>query len=208
MKIIVGLGNPGKEYENTRHNAGFRFVDELATRPELAPAGKILRFRTEKKFEAEIVETAKDGEKILLVRPLTFMNLSGQAVSMILSYFKVSPEDLIVAADDKDLPIGQARIRNEGGSAGQKGLQNIIDTLKTDQFTRIRLGITKYDGDATEFDPPEGILDTAEFVLSPFSDREVPILSKVIEETIKYVLPYLGNKNDKIPDHTLDLLNK
>ena len=207
MKIIVGLGNPGQEYEGTRHNSGFCFVEALARKPELVSADEVLRFHTDKKFEAEIAQTKAKGEKIILVKPQTFMNLSGNSVSKLMSFFKACFEDLVIVADDKDLPLGHVRIRKDGGSAGQKGLQNIIDTLKNDRFIRIRIGIAEFLGNTRESDPTENALDTVEFVLSQFSDREIPILKKAIAETIEYILPYLGeSKNEQIPDRTIRAL--
>ncbi|MFA5927518.1 MAG: aminoacyl-tRNA hydrolase [Patescibacteria group bacterium] len=206
MKIIVGLGNPGKEYTKTRHNCGFRFVDELIIRPELSPVGGGLSFSLNNKFESEIAETTVAGDKVIIAKPQTFMNLSGKAVAAILSYYKVDIDDLVVVLDDKDLPVGQARIRREGSSAGQKGLQNIIDILGTDKFVRIRIGISEFSGDPTESDPPERPLETKELVLSNFSDREEPIIQKIIAETVTYALPFILGREEQLPDHTLHVV--
>lgn len=192
MKIIVGLGNPGQKYDGTRHNAGFRFVDELAKKLETA-------FTQADKFEAEIAETIYKGDKIILMKPQTYMNLSGKAVSMIMSYYNISAIDLIVISDDVDLPVGQARIRHDGSSGGQKGLQNIIDSIGGDEFVRIRIGIQSEMKISNQ-------IETSDFVLSKFSKKEEGIVDEIIELTIGHVLPFI-EKNEKIPAHTLSVLS-
>ncbi len=207
MKLVVGLGNPGKQYEGTRHNAGFRFVDKLAEElgvemgtgemGTFLPKEKRPHFTNHDKFKSEVLEIIHKGEKIILAKPQTFMNLSGKAVSMIMSYYNIVGDDLIVVSDDVDLPVGQARIRHDGSSGGQKGLQNIIDTLKTDEFVRIRIGIGSGTEEANE-------IETADFVLSKFSDKENEIIDETIELVIGRILPFI-EKNEKIPAHTISL---
>jgi PTH1 family peptidyl-tRNA hydrolase len=197
MKIIVGLGNPGKEYENTRHNAGYLFIDALASNKELASVDENSELKTDKKFKASVAKIKHKGEDIILVKPETFMNSSGQAVQAILSFYKAETKDLIVASDDIDLPIGVVRVRNEGGSAGQKGLQNIIDSVGNDKFVRFRIGIS---GDRENKNTEE----TAEYVLSQFSKREKPLIDNSIKEATAYLLTYLGQK-EQIPSHTLEV---
>jgi len=203
MKIIVGLGNPGKQYESTRHNAGFYFLDRLISHTELAPVGESLNFQNEDKFDAEITQTDLKGEKIILVKPQTFMNLSGRAVAKIAQYYKAELSDIIIVSDDVDLPLGQARIRSEGSSGGQKGLQHVIDTLKTEKLLRVRLGVRSNEGHEgnTALSRP---LDTANYVLEKFSLRELPIFKAICDETIKYLLLHLGQKHE-IPAHTLEV---
>lgn len=198
MKIIVGLGNPGKEYANTRHNAGYLFVDQLIVNKQLAPVDQNIELKFDKKFKAQFAKIKHKGEDIVFVKPETFMNSSGQAVKSILDFYKAEPEDLIVASDDVDLPIGVVRVRNEGGSAGQKGLQNIIDSIGNDKFVRFRIGIS---GDRENKNTEE----TAEYVLSQFSKREKPLIESSIKEAIAYLLTYLGTK-EEIPSHTLELI--
>lgn len=198
MKIIVGLGNPGKEYEKTRHNAGFMFVDALSFCREIAPVDEGLKFTLEKKFKAEIAETRADGEQIILVKPTTFMNSSGKAVSAILQYYKSGIDNLIVACDDVDLPLGIVRIRNEGSSGGHKGLQNIIDELGSDRFTRFRLGVSVTCEKASE-------IETTDFVLGKFTKRELPVIKDAISEGINYFIEYFGKK-EPMPAHTLEVL--
>jgi len=133
MRLIVGLGNPGKRYEKTRHNVGFMIVDELARK---WTKGKVI-WEENKKFNAEIY---RPGE-VLLIKPLTFMNASGSAVSKLAQFYKVAPEDIWVIHDDVDLPLGTIKIRLGGAAAGHHGVESIIEKLGTDQFLRIRLGI-------------------------------------------------------------------
>ena len=200
MKIIVGLGNKGKEYDGTRHNAGFMFVDSFVKNNEISSGEEIIQFHTEKKFESDVIETKIDSEKIIFVKPQTYMNASGKAVASILSFYKVEPQDLIVVMDDVDLPIGRVRIRKEGSSGGHKGIQNIIDSIKSDAFIRIRIGIS---GDIKK----ENNLETAQYVLDKFSKRESPILQKTIDAIIDNLIPHIKNKTD-IPCHTFDVVAK
>jgi PTH1 family peptidyl-tRNA hydrolase len=132
MKIIVALGNPGKEYEKTRHNAGFLAADVLAARCSFA------EFKKEDKFEALIAEGRIGEEKTLLVKPQTFMNASGRAVAKVLSFYKSSASDLLVLHDDLDIPIGDMRLSFDSRSAGHRGVQSIIDALGTQEFLRLR----------------------------------------------------------------------
>ena len=200
MKIIVGLGNPGKEYEDTRHNVGYMFLDALVGHNDVKPVNEAVTFHAEKKFEADIAEVSVDGEKLLLVKPTTFMNSSGRAVAKILDFYKVQPKDLIVASDDIDLPLGIIRIRKEGGSGGQKGLQNIIDSTKSEDFVRVRIGISE-PGNKIEKD------DTVYFVLGKISKREEPVLDKTIAAAVGYLAEYLV-KNEEIPCHTIQAVAK
>lgn len=133
MKLIVGLGNPGAEYAQTRHNIGFMVINELAAKLDVT---------TEKKQHKALISQVKMGtEKVILAKPQTFMNLSGQAVVALMNWYKLAPEDLLVIVDDMDLPPGTLRVRKNGSAGGQKGLQNIIDLLGTQDFARMRVGI-------------------------------------------------------------------
>ena len=133
MKIIVGLGNPGKKYEKTRHNAGFIALDLVAQKLGVSI--------TNNKFKALIAETFHRGEKVLLVKPQTFMNLSGESVRAIFDFYNVNEEDLLVISDDKDLDVGSIRVRAKGSSGGQNGIKNIIAHLGTQEFARVKIGI-------------------------------------------------------------------
>src|SRR5678816_2924156 len=155
MRLIVGLGNPGEKYRRTRHNAGFMVVDELAQR---LPLGGVERID-----DAWAVKTEIAGERVVLVKPQSFMNRSGPVVEAALRYFNVEPESLVVISDDVALPLGSLRIRARGSHGGQNGLRSIIESIGSEEFARLRFGIGS----------TEPILDLAGFVLSDFSDGEV-----------------------------------
>jgi peptidyl-tRNA hydrolase, PTH1 family len=142
MKVIVGLGNPGPKYAGTRHNVGFDVIDYLAAAPGCTP------FR--EKFEAFVAEMKEGDETVLLVKPLTFMNLSGRAVRAIADFYKVPVEGLLVICDDLNLPLGKLRIRMKGSHGGQNGLRNIQEQLGTDGYTRLRLGVGQPAFDAVD----------------------------------------------------------
>lgn len=194
MKIIAGLGNPGLKYKTTRHNVGFLAIDKIASHSEVSPVGENLHFIQNHTFNAQVASTQVNGEKIFLIKPQTFMNDSGQAISKIMQYFKVDISDLIVLLDEVDIPLGQIRIRLEGSSAGHKGLQNIIDILGTDQFVRVRIGIAEEIKNLQEIDQKNDLIDTKDYVLESFSKRELPILEQVIERTANEVISRLGSK--------------
>ena len=135
MKLIVGLGNPGKEYEMTRHNSGFCVLDAIADACHVEV--------NQKKFKALVANTRIGRETVLLMKPQTYMNLSGEAVQEAMHFYKLTPEDLLVIYDDLDLPIGKIRLRPKGSAGGQNGMKNIIQHIKTQEFDRIRVGIGK-----------------------------------------------------------------
>lgn len=183
MKIIVGLGNPGKQYQGTRHNVGFDLLHELGKRHS-AP-------RATTKFEAEIRDVQILGERILLVAPQTYMNLSGNSVQKVLAFYKVPADDLLVAADDFSIPLERIRLRKSGSSGGQKGLQSIIQQLGTQEFPRLRLGIGPV---------PSG-RSAPDFVLAKFTREEEDSVQKMIssaanaaEEWIKAGIQSAMNK--------------
>jgi len=173
MKIIVGLGNPGKEYANTRHNAGFMALDALHKKLNAED------WKEESKFKAEIASATVNGEKVLLVKPTTFMNLSGEAVTKILSFYKIDLEDLTVIYDDIDLPTGTIRIRDKGSAGTHNGMKSIIQLLGSEEFKRIRIG-TESRG---ELAPEQQ--DTSSYVLSDFGKEEKVLIDKAIEEIIE-----------------------
>src|SRR6476659_4221072 len=143
MKVIVGLGNPGLKYAGTRHNVGFDVIDYLAAAPGCTP------FR--EKFEAFVAEMKEGDETVLLVRPLTFMNLSGRSVRAVLDFYKVPVENVLVGCDDFNLPRGKLRVRAKGSHGGQNGLRNIQEQLGTDAYARLRIGVGSPDfGDAVD----------------------------------------------------------
>jgi peptidyl-tRNA hydrolase, PTH1 family len=133
MKLVIGLGNPGAEYERTRHNVGFRVVDKLAAKHGWK--------WNERRSRAVLASGTIGSEKVVLVKPLTFMNLSGQTVGELVRWYKLSPEDVLVVYDELDLPVGKIRLRAEGSAAGHNGLRDIIAHLHTNQFPRLRVGI-------------------------------------------------------------------
>ncbi|HOX41810.1 MAG TPA: aminoacyl-tRNA hydrolase [bacterium] len=198
MKILVGLGNPGAQYEKTRHNVGYRFVDSLLKK--VSPDSS---FSKNERFEVEIADFQNGGEKIVLAKPITFMNLSGRAVSKIVSYYKIGPEKIWTVSDDVDLPLGSVRIRQDGSSGGHKGLQNIIDETGSKNFVRVRIGVSSLaPGEETTLVLPK--VDTADFVLGRFTLREEGIITKVIEETIQYLLPFLS-EDRQMPAHSFSV---
>lgn len=140
MKLIVGLGNPGKEYENTRHNMGYLFIDYYLNK-------KGINLEWKEKFNGLYLDTVIDGEKIIFMKPLTYMNLSGEAVRKYLDYFKIDVSDLLVVVDDLDLAVGNYKIKNNGSSGGHNGLKNIELHIGTQNYKRFRIGIsnTTYD---------------------------------------------------------------
>jgi peptidyl-tRNA hydrolase, PTH1 family len=141
VKIVVGLGNPGREYAETRHNLGFMVVDEIARR--LAAGERRNRFRS------DLVEAFDGGQKVVLLKPRTYMNLSGSAVREAVNWYKSPLEDLLVVVDDIDLPFGSIRLRSKGGSGGHNGLKSIIAELGLETFSRMRIGIGRGPGHAT-----------------------------------------------------------
>ncbi|GAB6086115.1 aminoacyl-tRNA hydrolase [Alkaliphilus crotonatoxidans] len=162
MYIVVGLGNPGKKYEGTRHNVGFHTVDLLADR---------LNIKVNKlKYKALIGEGHIGMERVLLVKPQTFMNLSGQSVMELIQFYKIDLEQLIVIYDDIDVKTGALRIREKGSAGSHNGMKNIIYLLKEDRFPRIRIGVGK----------PEGG-DLADYVLGRFSKEEAGPVKEAIE---------------------------
>lgn len=157
MKVIVGLGNPGQKYVGTRHNVGFEVLGRLA---QLHGGSSVQR-----QFEAEVVDVTAGGTRLLLVAPQTYMNLSGRSVRQVLDFYKLPVSDLLVICDDLNLDVGRLRLRASGSAGGQKGLQDTINHLGTQDFARLRIGIGR----------PPGRMDAAAYVLQKFSaaDREM-----------------------------------
>ncbi len=135
MKLIVGLGNPGRQYQRTRHNIGFRVIDELARKAGIALSSN--------KFEGEYGQGAVAGTRTALLKPQTYMNLSGDSVAPAARFYKVEPEDLIVVHDELDLPFGRLQLKKGGGTGGHNGLDSIVDRLGSEEFIRLRVGIGK-----------------------------------------------------------------
>jgi len=165
MFLFVGLGNPGKSFMKTRHNVGFMALDEFKKQNDFPP------FCMENDFEAEISEK----EKIILAKPQTFMNLSGRAVKKIINYYKISIGNLMVLQDEIDLPLGDFKISLNRNSAGHRGVESIINELKTKNFARLRIGIKNSEDSKISAD---------KFVLEKFSPQEEKILAKTLKEAV------------------------
>ncbi len=163
MKLIVGLGNPGPEYRDTRHNVGFLVADELARRWRLPDAWR-------EKFEALHVRTTVADEAVIVAKPLTFMNLSGRAVAGLAGFYQIDPADVLVVTDDVALPLGRLRARPEGGAGGHNGLKSIIQHLGTQAFPRVRVGVGR--GDDRR--------DLADYVLGRFEAGERDTVSAAV----------------------------
>ncbi len=162
MKIVVGLGNPGPKYDRTRHNVGYRVIDELSQR---LGAGK-----PRVRFDATLAEGNLSGEKILLTTPQTYMNESGRAVRQLVYFYNLQLTDLLVICDDFNLELARLRMRASGSAGGQKGLADIIRKLSTEEFPRLRVGIGK----------PPAQMDAADFVLSKFKRSEEPSMEEAV----------------------------
>ncbi|MCR4588253.1 MAG: aminoacyl-tRNA hydrolase [Lachnospiraceae bacterium] len=196
MIIIAGLGNPGREYENTRHNVGFEVVDALARKIGATAFGK--------EGKALVAKGIIAGEKVLLVKPQTYMNLSGEAIRPLLDFYKLDPEEsLIVISDDIDLPVGHIRIRQGGSAGGHNGLKNIILHTGTEKFPRLRLGVGQ---------KPDGY-DLADYVLGHFSGEEKTLMEEkfgeaadavalMIEEDVSLAMNRYNTKKEKKPKKT------
>jgi PTH1 family peptidyl-tRNA hydrolase len=176
MKAIVGLGNPGTKYEQTRHNIVFLTLDALASRFNA-------EFRNKTSAEAELTEIMVGEERVLLVKPQTFMNASGRSVAHILSHYPVKMDDVLVVYDDADLAFGDVRYRQGGSSAGQKGIQSIIDLLPSGaQVQRVRMGIGR---------PHHPDIPLDQFVLGRWSDREDAELPQMISDALEIVTNFI-----------------
>lgn len=174
MKLIIGLGNPGEKYANTRHNLGFMAVEEFA-RKHLGPE---IVWEEDKKFKSEILKISPD---LMLVRPLTYMNNSGLAVQAVVDYFKIPLEDVIVVYDELDLPLGKIKVRLGGAAAGHHGVESIIDSLKADGFVRVRLGMGTEKTDMEEHDGDYRKMDN--FVTSEFKTDEKSKVKHMLKQS-------------------------
>lgn len=183
MYIIAGLGNPTKEYDKTRHNAGFGVVDELAERYNIDIG--------ERKHRALCGKGVIEGHKVLLVKPQTFMNLSGESVWAVVDYYKIRPEELIVIYDDISLAPGQLRIRRKGSAGGHNGIKNIIAHLGTQEFSRIKVGVGEK--------PPR--MDLKDYVLSRFSKGEQEQMDQAFKEAAQAAVMMMTEGVDKAMNH-------
>lgn len=173
--LIAGLGNPGKQYTETRHNIGFMVLDQLAKHL----GAEFRRMQS----QAMVTQTQYQNHKLILAKPRTFMNNSGQAVGALARFYKVPFENMLVIYDDADLDFEVLRIRPEGSSSGQKGMASIIQSLGTDQIPRLRIGIGR----------PPGRMETPAYVLLPFSKEEKTVLPFILERAVDAVLEFIRN---------------
>ncbi|WP_203364449.1 aminoacyl-tRNA hydrolase [Bacillus sp. REN10] len=162
MKLIVGLGNPGSKYDGTRHNIGFDVIDELANRFQVS--------LTEAKHKGIYAVIRKGTEKAILLKPLTYMNLSGESIGEVMRYYNIDIEDLLVIYDDLDLPVGKIRLRQKGSAGGHNGIKSTIAHMGTQEFNRIRIGI----------DRPKGPMKVPDYVLGRFTAEEQESMKHVI----------------------------
>src|SRR5512141_303406 len=177
--LLVGLGNPGREYKDTRHNFGFMLIDRVVVR---------LNARGLKVQSKAIVTTATYEErKLILAKPQTYMNLSGQSAQGLLNFYKIPMENMLIAHDDLDIPFGTIRIRPGGGPGGQKGMASTIERLGTKDFPRLRLGIGR----------PPGRMDPAAYVLQDFSREEMKLLSEILDRAADAAVSFMTNGLEK-----------
>jgi len=165
LKMIVGLGNPGNKYDNTKHNVGFNTVERLASELKLNIA--------KNEFSALTASTKINGEKVLLVKPLTFMNDSGRAVGDLMRYYQVSPAEIAVIQDDLDMPLGKLRLRTHGASGGHNGIKSIIKAVGTEEFNRVKIGI--------QHPQRSKVVD---WVLTPFSKDDQPVIELAMDHAV------------------------
>jgi len=173
MKLIVGLGNPGKEYENTRHNVGFMVIDELLK--------KIGNPNLKEKFNGLFCECDISGNKFMLLKPQNYINLSGEVINKYINYYDIKLEDIIIINDDMDLDLGRYRLKPSGSSAGHNGLKNIEQSLKTDEYKRLKIGISS-----------DKNIDAKNYVLGKFNKDEKITLNEVIKKATEIIEEYLS----------------
>jgi len=165
--LIVGLGNPGKAYQHTRHNLGFRVVDRLAERHDIRVG--------QKKFKGQFGSGSIGDRRVFLLKPQTYMNLSGQAVAEAVNFHKLPLEQVLIAHDDVDLELGRIQVKYGGGHGGHRGLQSVLENLSADEFARVRLGVNRPAGDA----------DVSDYVLEPFSRAEQALADDAVGRAVE-----------------------
>ena len=164
MKLIVGLGNPGKEYENTRHNVGFSFIDYYVRTKNITESWQ-------KKFDGVYLQTQINGEKVFFLKPHTYMNLSGNSVRKLMNYFRISIDDILIVSDDMDLLVGNYKLRSRGSSGGHNGLKNIEENLGSSNYKRLKIGISK-----------DKSLETKDYVLGTLSNEDQNTLNLLFKD--------------------------
>ena len=171
--LIAGLGNPGKDYDLTRHNAGFMALDILAEHLQTS-------WQNWQGAKAEYAKTAWQGKNIFLMKPLTYMNLSGTAISSLANFYKIKPQNIIIIFDEMSLPLGSIRLKLNGSAGGHNGMQNIIDQMGTQNIVRLRIGIG----------PKPAFFEGKDFVLSKFKKEELALLKQALEKTLSALEKY------------------
>lgn len=179
MKMIVGLGNPGREYENTRHNIGFMILDEYARRYNIKDFKNM--------FNGSYAKVYRNGEYFILLKPLSYMNLSGTVVKKFASFFKIKPEDILVIHDDLDLPVGKIKVKFKGSSGGHNGIKNIIENLKTEIFPHFKIGIDK----------DENIL-YKDYVVGKFSKKDLDKINQIYLFSSDVIDDFLDSDIEKV----------
>ena len=177
--LIIGLGNPGRAYRETRHNIGFMLMDRVSSRLKT----RFMRLQS----RALIASTIFQERKIILAKPQTFMNLSGQSIQGLMHFYKLPLEKLLIAHDDLDLPVGTIRLRPDGRSAGQKGMMSAIERLGTDEFPRLRLGIGR----------PPGQMSAPDYVLQNFSAGDLTIINETLDRAVEAALLWVTDGLEK-----------
>jgi len=178
MKVIIGLGNPGSKYDNTRHNVGFDVIDYISQQYNIS-INKV-------KFKAIIGEGTIEGQRVILVKPQTYMNLSGESVREIIEWYKIPVGNIIIVFDDIDLNMGKIRVRPKGSSGSHNGMKSVIYQIQNDNFPRIRIGIGR---------PPEG-WDLADYVLSKFGAEDKKIMDESVKNAAKAVASIIKSGAD------------
>ena len=191
MKLVVGLGNPGREYQGTRHNIGFAALDALASNHGVA-------FSFASKWNAEI---ATISSSFVLLKPMTFMNLSGAAVAFYARFFKITAQEILVVLDDVALPLGALRLRRRGSAGGQRGLESVLTHFSTEEVPRLRIGVGPRAEALEATDRPQ--IDLSDFVLSHFHVNELPHVKEAVQHAVD-ALNYLQRED---LDKTMNLYN-
>lgn len=174
MKLIIGLGNPGEAYANTRHNIGFMTLDMFAQKHNLS-------FWLEPKFKGMLAIVTLNGNKALLLKPMTYMNLSGESVIRVMQYYKINSEDILVISDDLDSRLGRVRIREKGSAGGHNGHKNIAGLLKTEEYKRIKIGIDR-----------SSQMSVVDWVLKKFTQEEILFLEPSLEKAVSAIEDFVG----------------
>jgi len=188
MKLIIGLGNPEKKYDNTRHNIGFRVIDELVNTKQF----QNLALKDYKKFSGQY---AKNNE-IILLKPMTYMNNSGQSVQAVISYFDIDLDNVLIIHDDMDLNFGQIKIQKNKSAAGHNGVDSIINSLNSNEFWRLRIGISN---ELKEKMPGD------KFVVSNFTAKEKNAINKIIEPALDFIIEFINTKTNELTNKNIQI---